>query len=352
MVALFQPDQFRKQLLEANLKREAKQALQNDKNRRNLAEQSDKVRPVFLRPNDVDGEYDFKRALKTTMGNQGGGYLRLITMEDLQAFQTNIETIGALYKGGITMPQVISLSRSEDIERANREIHTAMPASRRAGVVTFVTNSGPNSKVPFHIVNLEFLNYDSVVLEPQKQKGSTIKNRLANGKVKIECDCERFTFWYRYIATLGNFVHGRKESGFPKERNPDLTGIACKHILRAVHFARSPLGQKYLEMQIQKDRKKQHGRRYSATPKAMAKMMDDQIEQGKKASHTIKPRAAAEANKIAKRIEEQTKQVAQKQTKLDEKGRRIARLEANYRAGLIDKADFDFYMKVERERKY
>ncbi|WP_336040688.1 hypothetical protein [Acinetobacter calcoaceticus] len=346
---IFQPDHFRKILMESGLKKKALEGLKEDKNRRNLAEKNDESKPVFLRPNDVNGEYDFKRALKTTLG---GLELRLITLQDIQAFQQNIETIGALYKGGITMPQIISLSRHEDIERANKEIHVAMPVSRRAGTVTFVTNAGPNSKKFNHLVNIEFLAYDSVVLSPEKEKGSTVKNRLANGKVKIECDCERFTFWYRYIATLGNFVHGRKEAGFPKERNPDLTGIACKHILRTVQFCRSPLGQRYLQMAIKKDRTKQHGRRYTATPKTLAKMLDDQIEQGQKAVHTIKPRAATEANKIAIRINQEAKRITQKQGKLDEKARRIARLESNYRAGLIDKKDFDFYMKVESERKY
>lgn len=346
---VFQPDQFRKQVMEANLKQQAKQVLKDEKARRNKSEKLDNYRPVFLRPNDVAGEYDFKRALKTTLG---GLEIRDITLADLQAFQKNIETIGAMFKGGITIPQVISLSRQADIDRANREIHVAMPVSRKAGVVTFVTNAGPKSDKQNHVVNIEFLAFDSVVLEPKKERASTIKNRLANGKVKIECDCGRFTYWYRYIATLGNFVHGRKEGSFPKEKNPEMTGIACKHILRTVQFCRSPLGQQYLAMAIQKDRSKQHGRRYSASTKAMAKMLDDQVEQRKTQHQTVKPALASEIKKITTRINNQAKKVMANQKKLDDKSRRIARLEANYRSGLIDKQDFDFYMKVERERKY
>ena len=345
----FSPDDFRKKVMEAKLAQQARQAIKNESSARKTAEHNDKYKPVFLRPNDIDGEYDFKRMLKTTLG---GLELRNITLDDLSAFGSNIETIGALYKGGITIPQVISLSHQDDIDRANKQIHMVMPKFRRAGTVTFITNAGPDSKDTFHVVNVEFTAYDSVVLQPAKERASTIKNRLSNGKVRIECDCGRFRYWYRYIATLGNYVHGRRETGFPKERNPDLTGIACKHILRVANYCRSPIGQQYLKNAIEKDRTKNYGRMYTASPKAMAKMMDEQIAQQGKASHKITPRLNTEAKKIAAKVEKQSQQMLAKQAKLDVKERRIARLKANFNAGLIDKADFDFYMKVERERKY
>lgn len=335
--------------MEASVKKDARQTVADGNKNRNLAEQNDKHRPVFLRPSDVAGEYDFKRALKTTLG---GLELRDITLADLDAFQRNIDTIGTMYKGGITIPQIISLSRQDDIDRANREIHTAMPISRRAGDVMFITNSGPKSDKPNHIVSVEFQAFDSIVLNPKQEKSSTIKNRLANGKVKIECDCGRFTYWYRYIATLGNFVHGRKEAGFPKERNPDLTGIACKHILRTVQFIRSPLGQQYIKRAIDKDRTKQHGRRYSETARSMARMLDQQVIQQQTKHQSIKPALNSEVKKLVKRIESQSKALQQSQSKLDEKGRRVARLKANYAAGLIDKQDYDFYLGVENARKY
>lgn len=336
-------------MLETNLKKSAKTSLKQGIQARNAAEQEDKSRPVFLRPNDVAGEYDFSRALKTTLG---GNVLRDITLDDLKVFQKNINTIGAMYKGGITIPQVISLSRPADIERANKEIHVAVPVMRRAGKITFVTNAGPKSKDINHTVVIEFLAFDSVVLDPERQRASTIENRLSNGKVRLECDCGRFTYWYRYLATLGGFVHGRKEGAFPKERNPDLTGIACKHILRTVQFCRTPLGKRYLEMAIKKDRTKQHGRQYGASAKAIANLLDDQIKQKSTVSHKIRPNFQKAAQQMQKRITSQSKRIQQTQGKLDEKARRIARLEANYKAGLIDKKDFDFYMQVERERKY
>jgi len=122
--------------------------------------------------------------------------------------------------------------------------------------------------------------------------------------------------------------------------------------LRTVQFVRSPLGQQYLKKAIDKDRTKQHGRRYSESTTAMAKMLDQQVIQQKTGHHTVKPALNTEVKKLVKRIESQAKTLQQNQSKLDEKGRRIARLKANYHSGLIDKQDFDFYMGVENARKY
>lgn len=88
---MFAQDEFRKQLMEANVHKDARQAVSSEKKNRNLAEQNDKHRPTFLRPNDVSGEYDFKRALKTTLG---GLELRDITLADLEMFQRNIRQSG------------------------------------------------------------------------------------------------------------------------------------------------------------------------------------------------------------------------------------------------------------------
>ncbi|EPA1084307.1 phage tail protein, partial [Escherichia coli] len=51
----------------------------------------------------------------------------------------------------------------------------------------------------------------------------------------FDCDCGRHQYWYRYIATAGNFALAPpKEYAFPKIRNPNLKGIACKHVIHAM----------------------------------------------------------------------------------------------------------------------
>lgn len=54
---------------------------------------------------------------------------------------------------------------------------------------------------------------------------------VLQGAVRFDCDCGRHRFWYRYIASVGSFAYGKAETGFPKIRNPNLKGLACKHVI-------------------------------------------------------------------------------------------------------------------------
>lgn len=153
----------------------------------------------------------------------------------------------------------------------------AVPVSRKAGLVHLLTNAGPNSKVLNHHVEIEFSNFKSVVFDIDKQALTTVKNRLAKGKIKFQCDCERHTFWYRYMATIGGYNLGRDEGGFPKIRNPHLSGVACKHVLRVVKWISSPAGIAYLKKEVEKDRKKQVGARYKQTDKQIQNSINEQV---------------------------------------------------------------------------
>jgi hypothetical protein len=100
------------------------------------------------------------------------------------------------------------------------------------------------------------LAFNELVFNPEKVKSTTVQNRLSKGKVKYECDCRRFKFWFRYINTVAGTVLGRKEGGYPKIRNPQLSGVACKHILRVMHYIKSSEGRHYLAMALEKERTK------------------------------------------------------------------------------------------------
>ena len=224
-------------------------------------------RPMFLRPEDIaqGEEYDAERALYTTLGLKKGEPVRKITRDDILAFQDNILLLKDQYKKGITVQNIINLSLQDDIDRANQQIYMSVPLSRKGGLVHFLTNAGPDSKVQNHHVEVEFANFGSVVFDIKKEAINTVKNRLANGKIKFECDCERHTYWFRYMATIGGYGLGRQEGGFPKVRNPHLSGVACKHVLRVAHWIISPAGIQYLKKQVEADRKKQVGARYKQT---------------------------------------------------------------------------------------
>jgi hypothetical protein len=203
---------------------------------------------TILNPTEVAGEYDAGRMLVTTLG----GAPRLITQEDIRTFRQNVKTAGKKFKGGITAKSVIDMSTTDDRERANRQIRTAVPVQSLAGRMHFITNAGPDSEVTRHHVHIELLNYSAAVSSPAKV--SEMAKFLATGPLKFDCDCGRHRYWFRYIATIGQFNSGRDETGYPKIRNPKLIGVGCKHVLRVMQQLGQPMARLRLERMIQAGR--------------------------------------------------------------------------------------------------
>jgi hypothetical protein len=235
--------------------KEARDSFEHDLNRR-LGDQG-----VILSADDLSGLYDPKRQLFTTID----GKPRMLTFDDILAFKAAVRDVQhkhGQYKGGkptgdsggILARQVIDLSRPEDRQRATKEIHMATPLANRAGTVHFQTNSGPNSDVRRHHVYVQFLGYNAALAGGQATKAAA--KQMAAGKIKFDCDCGRHTFWFRYIATIGNFNVGRAEDGFPKVRNPKLFGVACKHVLRVMSvITHGPTFENFAQRMIDTGRK-------------------------------------------------------------------------------------------------
>lgn len=326
--------QMQEALTNGSLRRDLQGRRGADNQQRKLAEREIEYddrgrkipRPMFLRPEDIakGKDYDVEKVLFTTLGQQKGDRPRRITRDDILAFQDNILLLKDQYKKGITIQNIVNLSLQDDIDRANEQIHMAVPLSRKSGLVHFLTNAGPNSKVQNHHVEVEFSNFNSVVFDIKKEAISTVKNRIANGKIKFECDCERHTFWFRYMATIGGYGLGRQEGGFPKVRNPHLSGVACKHVLRVVHWILSPAGIQYLKKQVEVERTKQVGARYKQSDAKVKDQLNQQmtdLESGKAKPITPNIQKAEQemmrrANKVAKKyFADQLKQM--KQAELD-----------------------------------
>lgn len=213
---------------------------------------------IILSQKDVlTGSWDATKVLFTTIGGQ----LRPINADDLAAFRKNIASAQSQtgrFAKGITAKQVIDWSagivqgtqyavygfQMSDLDRAKKEITMAVPtyaqnsSDGRSAKIRFITNAGPDSDVTRHHVLVEFMNYGpeaaSGLTDPRKSA-----MRLRNGPLKIECDCGRWRFWFRYLATIGGYNAGRAETGYPKIRNPKLQGIACKHIVRVMSEVQS-----------------------------------------------------------------------------------------------------------------
>lgn len=202
----------------------------------------------ILQPGEVSGDYNSARLLQTTLGGQ----LRALTHDDLRTFRDNVKKLGKKFKGGITAKAVIDLSTQGDRDRANKEIHQAVPMQSVGGRVHFVTNAGPNSDVTRHHVHIEMLNYSAAISSPGKM--SEVVKALTMGPLKFDCDCGRHTYFFRYIATTGHFNAGRDEPGFPKITNPKLIGVACKHVLRVMQQLNMPLIRSQVEKMVERGR--------------------------------------------------------------------------------------------------
>lgn len=218
----------------SKLNAEARKRFEADRARR-VGDQN-----AILSADDMAGLYDPKRGLFTTLG----GEFRPLTRDDLMAFKAavhdiqrrhgqrkgNVPVSGA--SGGILAKQVIDLSSPDDRGRASTEIRRVMPVSNSGGVVHIQTNASAKSDVSRHHVYVQFLDYDAVLADGNNALEAA--RRMLAGKLKFDCDCGRHTYWYRYIASIGNFNYGRPEDGFPRIRNPTMKGIACKHVIRVM----------------------------------------------------------------------------------------------------------------------
>lgn len=202
---------------------------------------------------DLLDKNGFQSVMATTLGKDFGsqGLLRPIQYEDLVEFERKIISLEGKYRGGIKAETVINSSLATDRARASKEIGWAIPVSSRylpaneSLVVSFTTAASGKYGANKHFVNVEFTQFKQytthrLMREPNKKQAEQDAFLLRNSLLRFDCDCGRHTYWYRYIASVGKFAYigtnplGRKETGFPKIRNPNLKGIACKHVLRTM----------------------------------------------------------------------------------------------------------------------
>jgi len=163
-----------------------------------------------------------------------GGKPRPITTEDLHVFKRAVSKLQADRKniGGILAKEVVAQSTPIDLARSKDEINHAVPFRFAAGNVSFQTSASRKYAATRHIVQVELSGWSQAVGSPATTLAAA--KTATEQPVRFECDCGRHTFFYRYIATIGGWNHGRVETGFPKIKNPTLSGVACKHVLRVM----------------------------------------------------------------------------------------------------------------------
>ena len=168
------------------------------------------------------------------------------TKEDLKGFENNRKKIRAGFDtktAGITYSQLIANCASIDVKRANNAvddgsgIKTASFIGMEHNVAIISVTASDRSEDKHHRVKVRFEEWDTAMedLSDKEKNTSRVVRQLCAGRMSFDCDCGRHKYWYRYIATAGNFaLSPPKEYVYPKVRNPNLKGVACKHVIHAM----------------------------------------------------------------------------------------------------------------------
>ncbi|OAI11907.1 hypothetical protein A1507_19565 [Methylomonas koyamae] len=250
----------------------------------------------ILRPEQIQGkDWRSAKVLTTTLG-LANGQMRRITKQDLIAFNKNIARLESRIEKGVTANEVISLSMPEDKKRSKEQIHFAVPVTMRYGDIKFLTNAGPDSKVTRHSVHIVLADYDHGLA-----KGTPLQaaKEISKGNLLFDCDCDHHTFVFRYITTIMRANAGRPEHGFPKLRNPQLEGIACKHVLRVMTELNSSIFiWKKIATMIESDRANNASKELKRRQKTVAMTQREATEMA--AKQKLSPRKIEAINKASK----------------------------------------------------
>lgn len=182
------------------------------------------------------------------------------TVEDLKAFATNRDNFKKKYDSttdGITYAQIVAGSRDIDIKRANNKVDdgsgitTARLNAIKHNEVIVRVKASMKSVHDEHLVRLRFEEWDDLLQEPPADSYEKAVKAACKGRMSIACDCGRHQYWYRYLATMGRYaIAPPKEFSFPKIKNPELKGVACKHVLKAAVMIQSAAWQRLLVKQM------------------------------------------------------------------------------------------------------
>ena len=334
---------------------EAKNLAKADKLEREAAEKH--PQSIILTKREVQGEWDASRVLMTTIG----GAPRPITTNDLAQFRHNMRMEQKNFSGdGITARQVIDLASSKqmsgagqdtDLDRARKQITMVVPVSAVNNEIRFITNAGPDSDVNRHHVLVRF---NAFALAANKLMASTAKERkdpkqtanwLRKQKLAFDCDCGRHRYWFRYISTIGNFNAGRKELGFPKVRNPNLKGVACKHVLRVMSEVESSTAVlNFLSKHMEKLRDSQDN---TAKHRIKQKEHDDEIKKKVNSRvNTIKTSDQRAAERKRANERESLHKKAKQATRMAKKPPATRRIESALASGKLSASDLEVLRRL------
>lgn len=170
---------------------------------------------------------------------------------DLEQFIQAIEKAENKFNNrvqGVPYSALLRASRAIDKQRA-KEVRNATLFQRRGNIFFFQVTG--NSK-PFYQVQIRLEEWSNAILA-RKPILVSVREMLA-GRISFECPCGRHQYWYRYMASIGNYGLKPVETGFPKIRNKTLGGCCCKHVLKVLNELKTSRVQFLLAKVLEKER--------------------------------------------------------------------------------------------------
>lgn len=203
----------------------------------NQAERIDAVgtlSPALLRKHLKSG-----KDLALAYGTQG--LTVKYTLADLKKFADQIEKVKDKTKSsvaGLPLLQLEKSSWSADKLRAKIEIRNATLYKVVNNTLHFQVTASGKSEKRYHQVRVRLEEWYDNLTDPNSWLVAA--RDTAVGRLSFDCSCGRHQYWFRYLATIGNFALTPKEKDFPKIRNPELKGCCCKHVLKVLQQLKSP----------------------------------------------------------------------------------------------------------------
>lgn len=236
---------------------------------------------TLLKPDDIlSGQADAAKLYRYMTRLPNGTY-RPITLQDVIEFDKRRAAMKDRWRKGVTAKDIIDLAtavplgqKKSDLQKAREQIHAAVPITTKAGELKFSTNTGPNSDRQRHYVSIKMLNFEAAVAAaaPPEQ----IVKQVVQGPLAIGCSCGQWRFVFAYMATSGGYgLPEHRETAFPKIRNPSLSGIACKHIVKVASvLLQSPTIRGYVSRLIADERNRTQTKLRREAQKTMKEIQD------------------------------------------------------------------------------
>ncbi len=183
------------------------------------------------------------------------GLTQRYTLADLKRFADTINKAAKQYQShtrGVPLLQLESASLPIDKERA-RKVRNARLYKIDGDMLYFRVTG---VQLPFYQVRIRMEDWGKLATRVHASASSVAK-MAAMGNLSIDCQCGRHQYWYRYLANIGGYdVNPPKEQGFPKIRNPTLTGCCCKHVLKVLAVLKTTAIHNVLAREVERVREK------------------------------------------------------------------------------------------------